>query len=151
MDPNSYQFMALANQPAGCYVPSTGGMTTMYHHQAGDLHTPLAYSLATPLSMNNPLSSTLPVDPTSDMNIDYHNMHDQFMPHQFHSMDSFSEQAGFTGSFIPRDSGYDSMDRPEESSMDQMTVPNAQPINLMMPNVGYAEEMDLSAETHGEK
>lgn len=123
----------------------------MYHHQAGDLHTPLAYNLATPISIPNSISSNLQVDPNGDMNLDYQNMHNQFMPQHFQNMDSFTEQAGYAAnSYMQRDSGYDPMDRSEESSIDQMAMPG-QSMNMMMPNVGFSEEMDMSAETHGEK
>lgn len=44
------------------------------------------------------------------------------------------------------------MDRSEESSIDEMTVPDAQPLNMMMmPGVGFADQMDVSSETDGEK
>lgn len=152
MDPSSYQFMTFANQPPGYYTPNTGGMTTMYHHQAGDLHTPLAYNLASPISIPNTISSSLPVDPNGDMNLDYQNIHNQFIPQPFHTMDSFTEEAGFANnSYMQRDSGFDPMGGTDESSLDQMTVPGAPPMNMMMPNVGFSEEMDMSAETHGEK
>lgn len=40
MDPNSFAFAAFANQPPGYYTPTPGGFNTLYHSQAGDLHTP---------------------------------------------------------------------------------------------------------------
>lgn len=124
----------------------------MYHHQAGDLHTPMPYNLATPISIPHTLSSSLTVDPNADINLDYQNMHNQFMPQQFQNMDSFTEQTGFSpNSYMPHDSRYDPMDRSEESSMDQMGMSSAQQMNMVMPNVGFSEEMDMSAETHGEK
>ncbi|RMZ81993.1 hypothetical protein DV737_g2318, partial [Chaetothyriales sp. CBS 132003] len=40
MDPNSFAFSAIANQPPGYYTPTPSGFNTLYHSQAGDLHTP---------------------------------------------------------------------------------------------------------------
>ncbi|KAK3062231.1 hypothetical protein LTS18_004555, partial [Coniosporium uncinatum] len=52
MDPNSFAFSNFANQPPGYYTPTPGGTNTLYHNQAGDLHTPgFAMGLGTPLSM----------------------------------------------------------------------------------------------------
>lgn len=53
LDPNSFAFTNLANQPPGYYTPTPGGINTLYHsQQAGDLHTPgLGIGLGTPLSL----------------------------------------------------------------------------------------------------
>lgn len=52
MDPNSQHFNMFANQMPGYYTPTPGGTNTLYHHQAGDLHTPgLVMGLGTPLSL----------------------------------------------------------------------------------------------------
>ncbi|KAK8226119.1 CP2 transcription factor family protein-like protein [Phyllosticta capitalensis] len=52
MDPNSFAFASFANQPPGYYTPTPGGTNTLYHSQAGDLHTPgFSMGLGTPLSM----------------------------------------------------------------------------------------------------
>lgn len=52
LDPNSYAFSTFANQPPGYYTPTPGGTNTIYHPQAGDLHTPgFSMGLGTPLSM----------------------------------------------------------------------------------------------------
>lgn len=51
MDPNSSSFSLLANQLPDYYTPTSAGIT-LYHHQAGDLHTPnYGLGLGTPLSM----------------------------------------------------------------------------------------------------
>lgn len=49
MDPNSQSFQMFANQMPGYYTPTPGGTNTLYHPQAGDLHTP--FGMGTPLSM----------------------------------------------------------------------------------------------------
>jgi hypothetical protein len=151
MDPNSFQFMALANQPPGYYTPTPGGMTTIYHHQAGDLHTPtLGYNLVTPISIPNSLSEGLPVDPNADMNMHGFHHPTQFMPQHFQNINPFSQQAGYAPStFLHRDSGYDPMDRSEESPMDHMTMQGTQPLNLM--TTGFSEQMEVSSMTDGEK
>src|SRR5579871_1810425 len=54
LDPNSFAFSAFANQPPGYYTPTPGGTNTLYHNQAGDLHTPgmgIGMGLGTPLSL----------------------------------------------------------------------------------------------------
>lgn len=150
MDPNSFQFMALANQPPGYYTPTPGGMTTIYHHQAGDLHTPLGYNLVTPISIPNTLSAGFPTGPNGELHVNHFPaQQQQFMPQHYNP---FAQQTAFAPSaFMHRDSTYDPMDRSEESSIDQMTVPGAQPMNLMMAGVGFADQMEVSPETDGEK
>jgi hypothetical protein len=52
MDPNSHSFNMFANQMPGYYTPTPGGTNTLYHNQAGDLHTPgFGMGLGTPLSL----------------------------------------------------------------------------------------------------
>ncbi|KAF2399897.1 hypothetical protein EJ06DRAFT_538154 [Trichodelitschia bisporula] len=52
LDPNSFAFSSFANQPPGYYTPTPGGTNTLYHSQAGDLHTPgFTMGLGTPLSL----------------------------------------------------------------------------------------------------
>ena len=52
MDPNSQNFSMFANQMPGYYTPTPGGTSTLYHNQAGDLHTPgFGMGLGTPLSL----------------------------------------------------------------------------------------------------
>jgi len=52
LDPNSFAFTSFANQPPGYYTPTPGGTNTLYHSQAGDLHTPgFSFGLGTPLSL----------------------------------------------------------------------------------------------------
>ena len=54
LDPGSFSFSQFAGHPHGYYTPTPGGTNTLYHPQAGDLHTPtlgLGMGLGTPLSM----------------------------------------------------------------------------------------------------
>ncbi|GAB7333336.1 hypothetical protein MBLNU13_g04962t1 [Cladosporium sp. NU13] len=45
------QGFAFSNQFTGYYTPTPGGTNTIFHPQAGDLHTPFHMGLGTPLSM----------------------------------------------------------------------------------------------------
>ncbi|KAL1306024.1 hypothetical protein AAFC00_004153 [Neodothiora populina] len=74
LDPNSNSFNTFANQMPGYYTPTPGGTNTLFHPQAGDLHTPGILGLGTPLSM-----------PTSDNAI--HSGHNMgIFPSQMHQM-----------------------------------------------------------------
>lgn len=54
LDPNSNAFHLFANQLPGYYTPTPNGTNTVYHSQAGDLHTPgFSLNVGTPLSMPN--------------------------------------------------------------------------------------------------
>ncbi|GAB7356340.1 hypothetical protein MBLNU459_g7131t1 [Dothideomycetes sp. NU459] len=52
LDTNSHAYNAFANHLPGYYTPTPGGTNTIYHSQAGDLHTPgFMLGPGTPLSM----------------------------------------------------------------------------------------------------
>lgn len=110
LDPNSFAFHSFANQPPGYYTPTPGGTNTLYHHQAGDLHTPSGFTmgLGTPLSLptsegalHAAQQSTAPIPGFTAMashtfqNSNPFAMHQQpqhhqnttFAPHQFHHPD----------------------------------------------------------------
>lgn len=149
MDPNSFQFMALANQPPGYYTPTPGGMATIFHPQAGDLHTPLGYNIVTPISIPNSLSMSLPGDPHGEMNMHGFRNPAPFMPHHLQNINPYS-QAGFAPStFLHSDSGYDTMDRSEDSPMGNMTMQGSQCLNMM--STDFSEHMEDSLMTDGEK
>ncbi|KAL1964070.1 hypothetical protein VTN77DRAFT_7488 [Rasamsonia byssochlamydoides] len=152
MDPTSFSFMSLTNQPPDCYTPTVGGMTTIYDHQAGDLHTPtLGSNLVTPLSIPNSLSGDLPIDPNADVNV--YGFDNQFLPQQFQNLNPFAQQVSYAPStFVHRDSGYDPMDRSGEvSSMDPLKMQETQPLNLIVSTVGLSEHMDVSSVMNSEK
>jgi hypothetical protein len=112
MDPNSFAFTSFANQPPGYYTPTPGGVNTLYHSQAGDLHTPgMGMNIGTPLSL--PTSG----DPLhADSAVDLHQFHPHLMQHQ-HFHNPFAPQAGFApSSFVHQDSGYEAMENPSDSS-----------------------------------
>ncbi|KAK9788024.1 putative Grh/CP2 DB domain-containing protein [Seiridium cardinale] len=114
LDPNSFSFSAFANQPPGYYTPTPGGTNTIYHPQAGDLHTPtlgLGMGLGTPLSMPTSEAAMHAGAPMMDLS------HFQGMPpHHFQQFNPFiqpaPQQASFApSSFVHQDTGYETMDQ----------------------------------------
>ncbi|KAI9723670.1 MAG: hypothetical protein M1812_000970 [Candelaria pacifica] len=109
LDPESFAFTSFANQPPGYYTPTPGG-TTLYHNQAGDLHTPgMGIGIGTPLSL-----------PTSEAGIHAGitvDMHD-FQHHHFDNLDPFAQSDSFAPSqFLHQDSGFvDHMDASGDKS-----------------------------------
>ncbi|KAI9685446.1 MAG: hypothetical protein M1822_004577 [Bathelium mastoideum] len=94
MDPNSFAFTNFANQPPGYYTPTPGGHNTIYHSQAGDLHTPaFNMGLGTPLSNPTTDASMHPLHPPPAVP----SMHDVSGMHgqQFHHAHQFSMQQTF--------------------------------------------------------
>jgi hypothetical protein len=116
MDPNSFAFTAFANQPPGYYTPTPGGINTLYHSQAGDLHTPgMGMHLGTPLSMPHTDQSLQSHD--SGIEMQHFQPHLVNPHHQFH--DPFvqqQQQQPQQQSFAPshflqhHDSGYEAME-----------------------------------------
>ncbi|CZR57562.1 related to transcription factor BOM [Phialocephala subalpina] len=131
LDPNSFAFSAFANQPPGYYTPTPGGTNTLYHNQAGDLHTPgmgMGMGLGTPLSL-----------PTSAEAMHTHAMMDMsayghHVPPHFQNYNPFSnpnqhpqqhqqhqQQTSFApSSFVHQDTGYETMEQ-DGSPMDDDT------------------------------
>ena len=117
MDPNSQSFNMFANQMSGYYTPTPGGHSTLFHSQAGDLHTPgLAMGLGTPLSLPTSESGLHAghqaaafhgfhghlqqhVQPPPFQNVNPFHMHQQqgFPPHQFTHQPSFEQLDGPDG------------------------------------------------------
>ncbi|KAJ9148552.1 CP2 transcription factor [Pleurostoma richardsiae] len=121
LDPNSFSFTTFANQPPGYYTPTPGGTNTLYHPQAGDLHTPtlgFGMGLGTPLSM--PTSEAALHSGPSMM--DVAGFHPGIHPHQFQHFSPFVQPAPAQPSFAPstfvhQDTGYETMDQ-DGSPMD---------------------------------
>ncbi|MCJ1323050.1 hypothetical protein MMC15_008401 [Xylographa vitiligo] len=115
LDTNSFAFSAFANQPPGYYTPIPGGVNTLYHNQAGDLHTPnLGFHLGTPLSM--PLADhSMHAGPSFEM----HTFHPQmYQPQPFSQAHQYAPQQSFApSSFIHQDSGYEAMEGSPENDM----------------------------------
>ena len=81
LDPSSFSFASFANQPPGYYTPTPGGTNTIYHPQAGDLHTPtlsFGMGLGTPLSMPTSDGAIHPGVGTMDLSGLHHGFHQHF-------------------------------------------------------------------------
>ncbi|KAI5466456.1 CP2 transcription factor-domain-containing protein [Mariannaea sp. PMI_226] len=120
LDPNSLSFANFANAPPGYYTPTPGGTNTLFHPQAGDLHTPtlgLGMGLGTPLSM--PTSGGVMQNGVGVMGMPGLQT---LQPNQFHHFNPFIQappaQPAFAPStFVHQDSTYESMDH-ESSNID---------------------------------
>ncbi|KAK5092509.1 hypothetical protein LTR70_001911 [Exophiala xenobiotica] len=121
MDPNSYAFAAFANQPPGYYTPTPGGFNTLWHSSAaGDLHTPGALGMNTPLSLPQSMHAMHASDPT--MHFGHFNpqmlhpqqaFQDAFHPHSHHQQQHLQSQHNYAppGLFLQhQDSGYVAVD-----------------------------------------
>jgi hypothetical protein len=115
LDPSAFSFTNFASQPPGNYTATPGGTNTLYHPQAGDLHTPsihLGMGLGAALSM--PTTEGTAHHPGSTT-MDVQSFHHGFHPHHFHNFNPFApnpaEQPSFTPSlFVHQDTGYETMD-----------------------------------------
>lgn len=129
MDPSSFAFTSFANAPPGYYTPTPGGTNTIYHPQAGDLHTPtlsFGMGLGTPLSMPT-TDVAMPSGPAMvDLSSFHHGgaggMHPSHFQQQHHQFNPFvqphpSQQAFAPSSFVHQDTGYETMDQ-DGSPMD---------------------------------
>ncbi|KAH6653081.1 CP2 transcription factor [Truncatella angustata] len=116
LDPGSFSFSAFANQPPGYYTPTPGGTNTLYHPQAGDLHTPtlgLGMGLGTPLSMPTSEGAMHSGAPMMDLGHFQHGMPPHHFQHQFNPfIQPAPAQASFApSSFVHQDTGYETMDQ----------------------------------------
>ena len=128
LDPNSFAFSAFANQPPGYYTPTPGGTNTLYHNQAGDLHTPgmgMGMGLGTPLSL--PTSADgMHASTMLDMSAFSHQMPPQFHNYnpfgapqqqhhhhqqQHHAQHHHQQQSYAPSSFVHQDTGYETMEQ----------------------------------------
>jgi hypothetical protein len=119
MDPNSFAFAAFANQPPGYYTPTPGGFNTLYHSQAGDLHTP-GMGMNTPLSLPHSIHGLHA--PEQNMHMQHFNPQMLHHPHLFpdpfghHHQQQQQQQQVPPQAFAPhaflqhQDSGYVAMD-----------------------------------------
>ncbi|KAK7428725.1 hypothetical protein QQZ08_004821 [Neonectria magnoliae] len=124
LDPNSLSFASFANAPPGYYTPTPGGTNTLFHPQAGDLHTPslaLGMGLGTPLSMPTSVDGMHPASVTGSMDIAGFQT---LQPHQYHHFNPFiqappnqqPQQSFAPSSFVHQDTGYETMDQDQMDS-----------------------------------
>ena len=124
LDTNSFAFASFANQPPGYYTPTPGGMNTLYHSQAGDLHTPgMGIPLGTPLSLSlseGPMHAVSSID----MNDFHPNM---FQSNPFQESSPYVQQQSFApSSFVRQDSGYGATDgSPENKNNTEIEISNS--------------------------
>ncbi|KAI1333745.1 CP2 transcription factor-domain-containing protein [Xylariaceae sp. FL0016] len=112
LDPNSFSFQTFANQPPGYYTPTPGGTNTLYHPQAGDLHTPsmgLGMGLGTPLSSDGPIHAAPAMMDLSQFQhgLPPHHFQQQFNPF---IQPTPHQQSFAPSSFVHQDTGYETMD-----------------------------------------
>ncbi|KAL2752157.1 hypothetical protein ACRALDRAFT_1073030 [Sodiomyces alcalophilus JCM 7366] len=128
MDPNSFSFANFANAPPGYYTPTPGGTNTIYHPQAGDLHTPtmgVPMGLGTPLSMPTSEGGAA-MPPTASM-MDIAGFPTLQPQQQFPQFNTFIQppphQPTFApSSFVHHDTGYETMEQ-DGSPMDSGPSP----------------------------
>jgi hypothetical protein len=118
MDPNSFAFSTFANQPPGYYTPTPGGVNTLFHSQAGDLHTPgMGMNIGTPLSL--PQTANALAAANVNVSLQHYQPH-LVQPHQFEHVSNYAPQQVFApSSFLQhKDSGYEAMSQsPQQSPM----------------------------------
>ena len=152
MDPNSHSFNMFANQMPGYYTPTPGGTSTLYHNQAGDLHTPgYGVGLGTPLSLPTSEGSLnaghqvaafhgfhahLPqhLQQQPFQNVNPFHMHQQtaFPPHQFTHQPSFEQMEGPVGESPVDDMNMD-MEMHHQSHSPHMLFHSQSLQNTMQP------------------
>ncbi|KAH6677427.1 CP2 transcription factor [Halenospora varia] len=154
LDPNSFSFASFANQPPGYYTPTPGGTNTLYHNQAGDLHTPgmgMGLGLGTPLSM--PTSADgLHANAMMDFTTFGHQMPPQFQNYNpfgqpvHHEQQHHQPQGSYApSSFVHQDTGYETMEH-DGSPMDgggrmgsmEATIQHHSPVMSFQPQYDVA-------------
>lgn len=148
MDPNSFAFSAFANQPPGYYTPTPGGFGTLYHPQAGDLHTP-GMGMNTPLSLPHSIHGMHAHDSLAQFqhfNPHFlqqpHPFQDHFNQHQQHHQIQHQQPQTFAPqTFLQhQDSGYvDMHDSPHKTTptqVDMGMVPSSIGQNIQSSSTG---------------
>ncbi|KAF1843791.1 CP2 transcription factor family protein-like protein [Cucurbitaria berberidis CBS 394.84] len=102
LDPNSFAFTSFANQPPGYYTPTPGGTNTLYHSQAGDLHTPgFSFGLGTPLSLPTSEGALHAGQTAPTGHLHGFNPHAIGTHHHFQNVNPFNLQPQHSQSFAP--------------------------------------------------
>lgn len=145
MDPNSFAFSTFANQPPGYYTPTPGGVNTLFHSQAGDLHTPgMGMHVGTPLSLaqsGNALSAA-----SMNVPLQHYQAH-MLQTHPFEAVTNYAPQQVFApSSFLQhKDSGYEAMSQSPQQSPAKaelgMLPPRASMSAVQMADGGMAASL----------
>ncbi|KAH7095223.1 CP2 transcription factor-domain-containing protein [Paraphoma chrysanthemicola] len=145
LDPNSFAFTSFANQPPGYYTPTPGGTNTLYHSQAGDLHTPgFSFGLGTPLSLPTSEGGVHAGQIAPTAHLHGFNPHALGTHHHFQNANPFGVQPQHSQAFAPHQfthapSAFDHgpLAQPhEESPMDNI-VPDVE-MQEHSPLIGFA-------------
>jgi hypothetical protein len=132
LDPNSFAFTSFANQPPGYYTPTPGGTNTLYHSQAGDLHTPgFSFGLGTPLSLPTSEGGVHAGQTAPTPHLQHFNPHAIGTQHHFQNINPFGLQSQHSQAFAPHqfthapsafDHGTLAQTHHEDSPMDNMVT-----------------------------
>jgi hypothetical protein len=143
LDPNSFAFTTFANQPPGYYTPTPGGTNTLYHSQAGDLHTPgFSFGLGTPLSLPTSEGGIHAGQPASAAHLHGFNPQALGGHAHFQNVNPFGLQPQHSQAFAPHQFTHapSAFDHPslahthEESSMDSIDIE----MQEQSPLIGFA-------------
>ena len=145
LDPNSFAFTSFANQPPGYYTPTPGGTNTLYHSQAGDLHTPgFSFGLGTPLSLPTSESAVHVGQTAPNTHLQGFNPHALGTHHHFQNANPFGIPPQHPQSFAPHQfthqpSAFDHAPLPqthEDSPMENVITE----VEMQSPLIGYAPQ-----------
>ncbi|KAJ4365746.1 hypothetical protein N0V83_008366 [Neocucurbitaria cava] len=141
LDPNSFAFTSFANQPPGYYTPTPGGTNTLYHSQAGDLHTPgFSFGLGTPLSLPTSEGGVHAGQSAPTGHLHGFNPHAIGTHHHFQNVNPFSLQPQHSQSFAPHQFTH----QPSAFEHATMTQPHEDsPMDNMVPEVEMQEQSPL--------
>lgn len=146
MDPNSHNFTMFANQIPGYYTPPPGG-STLFHSQAGDLHTPSGFGglgLGTPLSMPTSESGLHAGQQAAQFHGFQTHLPQHMQPQQFHNVNPFQmhQQQGFPPQQFSHQPSFDGMEGPVGESPDDMAMDIAmQNTHPSMDNLFHPQTM----------
>ncbi|KAF7596421.1 hypothetical protein BBP40_001728 [Aspergillus hancockii] len=143
VDPNSLSFINPLTQPHGYYTPNSGGLGTVFHNQAGDLHTPsMGLNMITPLTLPQQIAGATINADTTAMGLDQFNQ--SYMAPHFQNPQPFSQQTTFAPApFVHRDSGYDAMDESvDELSLNEVDM-QGNPSSHMISSMIHRDQMDV--------
>ncbi len=141
LDPNSFAFTSFANQPPGYYTPTPGGTNTLYHSQAGDLHTPgFSFGLGTPLSLPTSEGGIHAGQAASTGHIHGFNPHALSNQHHFQNVNPFALPPQHSQSFAPHHFTH------QPSAFEHAALAQAHddsPMDHMVPEVEMQEHSPL--------
>ena len=113
LDTNSFNFSQFSHQDSTGVAPAPGAMDAMFHNKAGDLHTPgFSFQLGTPLTSSD---TSMPTSAVHPLGLHTHNTQQQSLG----ASELDFQQAFAPSAFVHRDSGYESIGRPCDTTFAQ--------------------------------